>query len=213
MKLSAELATAASALLTKLWDRSHLLSWALAIGSFLGFAILAALALTGSPTFVDANNTASPWLLLASIIFATFAVIKNYEKWSVQTVKLFPDEQQSIYYGPIKQADGSITTQISVRFEVFNVTDKSIWLPDVTLVRPRSYAPIRMNGVLLKDQSSNLYGPYELPPHERTSGSVLLMIEEDLMDQIARKGVAVIIKDQFGHRHKLKLSKITRSKS
>jgi hypothetical protein len=207
------LATAAPALLTKLWDRSHLFSWALAIGSFLGFAVLAALALTGSPTFVEANKTASPWLLLASIIFAAFGAIKNFEKWTTQTVKLFPNEQQSIYHGPIKQADGSIINQIEIRFEAFNVTDKSIWLPDVTLIRPRSHAPVRLKHVLLKDQSSNLYGNYELPPHVRTSGTVSLIIEEDLMDQIARKGVAVIIKDQFGHRHKMKLLNITRTKS
>ena len=205
------LATAAPALLTKLWDRSHLLSWALAIGSFLGFVVLAALALTGSPTFVEANKTASPWLLLASIIFATFGAIKIREV-DYPNGQAVPNEQQSIYHGPIKQADGSTITQIEIRFEAFNVTDKSIWLPDVTLIHPRSHAPVRLKGVLLKDQSSNLYGHYELPPHVKTSGSVSLMIEEDLMDQIARKGVAVIIKDQFGHRHKMKLLNITRTK-
>ena len=153
--------------ITRLWDRSHILLWALAIGSFLGFVVLAAMALTGSPPFVEANKQVSPWLLLASVILATLAALKYYQDRSIQTVKFFPNEQQSIYHGPIKQTDGSITTQISIRFEVFNLTDKSIWLPDVTVIRPQSHAPIRMKHVSLKDQSSNFHGGYELPPHGR----------------------------------------------
>src|SRR5262252_4419966 len=57
------------------------------------------------------------------------------------------------------------STQISIRFEVFNLTDKSIWLPDVTVIRPQSHA--LMKHVSLKDQSSNFHGDYELPPHGR----------------------------------------------
>jgi hypothetical protein len=197
--------------ITRLWDRSHILLWALAIGSFLGFVVLAAMALTGSPPFVEANKQVSPWLLLASVILATLAALKYYQDRSIQTVKFFPNEQQSIYHGPIKQTDGSITTQISIRFEVFNLTDKSIWLPDVTVIRPRSHAPVRMKLLLLKDQPSNVHGGYELPPHGKTRGSVELMIQEDLTRQIARKGVAVAIKDQFGHRHTIKLLNIVKS--
>src|SRR5262249_16256013 len=59
------------------------------------------------------------------------------------------------------------STQISIRFEVFNLTDKSIWLPYVTVILPQSHAPIRMKHVSLKDQSSNFHGGYELPPHGR----------------------------------------------
>jgi hypothetical protein len=209
--LTLDLAKAVPELLTKLWDRSHLLWWALSIGSFLGFAVLAAIALTGSPAFVEVNKTASPWLLLASIIFATFAVVKHFEKRTIQTVKLFPDERQSFYHGPTKQIDGSTTTHIGIRFEVFNVSDKSIWLPDVTLIRPRSHAPVRVKHVSLKDQSSDYYGPYELPPGAKTRGSVDLMIQEDLTEQIARTGVVVSINDQFGHGHKIKLPKIKES--
>src|SRR5262249_35923155 len=177
--------------ITKLWDRSHILLWALAIGSFLGFVVLAAVALTGSPQFVEANKTISPWLLLASIGFATLATLKHYQDRTIQTVKLFPNERQSFYHGPIKQTDGSITTQIAIRFEVFNLTDKSIWLPDVTVTRPRSHAPVRMKLVSLQDQSSSLHGGYELPPHAKTHGAVDLMIQGDLTEQISRKGVAI----------------------
>jgi hypothetical protein len=203
--------TKASAELARLWDRGSLLLWALAIASFLGFVVLAALALTGSPTFVQANDTASPWLLLASILFATFAGIRQYQERTIQTVQLFPDEQQSFYHGPIKQTDGTITTQIGIQFEVFNLTDKSIWLPDVTVIGPWSHAPVRIKNVSLKDQSSNMHGCYELPPHGRTSGSVHLMLQEDLTEQIARGGVSVTIRDQFGHRHKIKLPNIRKS--
>jgi hypothetical protein len=197
--------------LPKLWDRGSLLLWALAIGSFLGFAVLAALALTGSPTLVQANDTWSRWLLPASILLGVLALAKQYQERTIQTVKLFPDERKSYYLGPFKQTDGSINTQIVLTFDVFNLTDKSIWLPEVTLIRPRSHAPVRVKAVSLKDQSSDLYGGYELPPHGKTRGVVNVMIQEDLTQQIAREGVAVSIKDQFGHRHKIKLLSIIRS--
>ena len=198
--------------LPKLWDRGHILLWALAIGSFLGFAVLAALALTGSPAFVEANKTASPWLLLASILFVVLAALKHYQERTIQTIRMFPNELQSTYSGPHKQNDGSVTTQISIKFEVFNVTDKSIWLPDVQLLRPRSYAPVRMRHVLLKDQLSRVHDPrHELPPGARTPGSVHIIIEGDLTEQIAYGGVVVSIKDQFGHKHKIKLPNIRKS--
>jgi hypothetical protein len=200
--------------LAKLWDESRFLKfllWALAVASFLGFVVLAVIGPTQFPSFNEANWAASPWLLLASILFAVLALVKHYQERTIQTVELFPDEGQSFYHGPIKQTDGSITTQISIRFEVFNLTDKSIWLPDVTVIRPRSHAPVRMKHVSLKDQSSNFHGGYELPPHGKTRGSVDLMIQQDLTKQIARKGVAVVIKDQFGHRHTIKLLNIVKS--
>jgi hypothetical protein len=69
----------------------------------------------------------------------------------------------------------------------------------VTVTRPRSHAPVRFKHVSLKDQSSNLHGGYELPHMQKTDGAVDLMIQEDLTEQIAHKGVAIVIKDQFGH--------------
>jgi hypothetical protein len=143
-----------------------------------------------------------------SIVFGVFASLRQYQERTVQTVSLFPYEIQSTYHGPIKQADGTITTQIGIRFEVFNLTDKSIWLPDVKLLRPRSHASIRIKVVFLKDQSSDFVGPYELPPHAKTRGSVDVMIQEDLTAQIAKRGVTVLIMDQFGHKHTIKLPKI-----
>jgi hypothetical protein len=197
--------------LPKLWDRGSLLLWALAVGAFVGFVVLAAVALTGSPTFVQANDTASPWLLLASIIFAAFAGLKHYQERTIQTVRLVPNELQSYYHRAI-QADGSVNTQITIYLEIFNISDKSVWLPDLKLLRPKSHAPVLTKAVSLKDQSSDYYGSrYELPPSARTNGSAILMIQGDLTDQIARQGIKLCIEDQFGHRHILKLANIRRS--
>jgi hypothetical protein len=63
----------------------------------------------------------------------------------------------------------------------------------------------------MKDQSSVYDGTYELPPGASTHGSVHLMIQEDLTDQIARRGVKLCIEDQFGHRHKLNLPNLRKS--
>jgi hypothetical protein len=196
--------------LARLWDRSHILLWALAAGTFIGFVALAAGALTGSPSFVQANDTASPWLLLASIMFAALAGLKHYQQRTIQTVRLVPIETQSFYHKAV-QSDGSVNTQISIRLEVFNISDKSIWLPDLKLLRPKSHAPVLTTVVSLKDQSSVYHGGYELPPDAKTSGSVLLMIQGDLTDQIARRGVKLCIDDQFGHRHEVNLTRLTKS--
>jgi hypothetical protein len=184
--------------------------WALAAGTFAGFVVLAAGALTGSPSFVQANNTASPWLLLASIMFATFAGLKQYQQRTIQTVRLVSIETQSYYHKAV-QTDGSVNTQIVIYLEVFNISEKSIWLPDLKLLRPKSHASVLIKAVSLKDQSSVYHGGYELPPGAKTRGSVLLMIQGDLTDQIARRGVKLCIEDQFGHRHKVKLTNIRKS--
>src|SRR5262249_27701380 len=153
-----------------LWDRGSRVLWAFAIATCFGFVLLAAVALTGSPPFVQANNTASPWLLLLSIMFATFAALKQYQERTIQTVRLFPNEAQSFYHRAV-ETDGSVTTQISIRMEVFNISEKLIWLPDLKLLRPTSRAPVLHKMVTLKEQSSRFHGPYELPPGERTNGS------------------------------------------
>jgi len=192
----------------RLWDRGSFLLWAfLAAGAFVGFVVLAAMALTGSVPFVQANNLASPWLLLAAIGFAALAFLKHYQD---QTVRLVPVETQCFYHKAV-QTDGKVNTQIGVRMDVFNINEKSIWLPNVKLLRPKSHATVLSKVVTLKDQSSAYHGTYELPPGAKTSGSVHFMIQGDLTDQIAGIGVKLCIEDQFGHKHKLKLSNLRKS--
>ncbi len=176
----------------RLWERGSFLLWAfLAVGTFIGFVTLA---------FVQPNNQALLWLLAAWITFTIFAVLKR----TIQTVRLVPNEVQSYYHGA-RQPDGRMNTQIVIDMQVFNISDKSIWLPNVKLPRPKSPAPVLNKVMLLKDQSSALHGTYELPPGANTHGSVLFMIQGDLTDQIAHDGVRLCIEDQFGHRHKLNL--------
>jgi hypothetical protein len=182
----------------------------LAIGSFAGFIVLAAIALTGSPTFVEANKTASPWLLLASIIFAALAALKHYQERTIQTVRLVPDEVQSYYHGA-RQPNGMINTQIVIDMQVFNISDKSIWLPKVKLLRPKSHAKVLTKMVIVKEQSNPYHGQYGLPPGANTHGSVVFMIQGDLTDQIAHGGVRVCIEDQFGHRHELNLPNLRKT--
>ena len=194
----------ASAEIRRLWDSGSFLLWALAIGAFGGFVVLAATALTGSPPFVEANHLASPWLLLASIAFAAFALLKHYQERSRQTVRLVPDETRCFYNRAV-QNDGRVNTQIAIRMYVFNITDKPIWLSDVKLLRPKCHAPMLVKHVTLQHQSANYHGPYELPAGAKTDGSVHLIIQEDLTNQIARLGIKLSIEDQFGHRHKINL--------
>jgi hypothetical protein len=192
----------------RLWDRGSFLLWAfLAVGTFIGLAVLEVVAQTGSPPFVQAINLVSPWLLLASIIFAALAALKLYQERTIRTVNLVLNETQCYYHKAV-QTDGSVNTQIVIDMQVFNISKKSIWLPDVKLLRPRSRALVLNKHVALKEQAGAYHGAYELPPRMRTDGSVNFMIEGDLTDQIARRGVKLCIEDQFGHRHILNLPNI-----
>ena len=139
-----------------------------------------------------------------------FAALKQYQERTIQTVRLFPNEAQSLY-GRAVQSDGSVATQIAIRMEVFNISEKLIWLPDLKLLRPTSHARVLHKMLTLREKSSHYHGPYELPPGERTNGSAHFIIAGDLTDQIARHGVRLCIEDQFGHRHKLKLTNLRKS--
>jgi hypothetical protein len=109
----------------RLWERGSFLLWAfLAAGTFIGFVTL---------TFVQPSNPTLLLLLAAWITFTIFAVLKH----TIQTVRLVPDEVQSYYHGA-RQPNGMMNTQIVIDMQVFNISDKSIWLPNVKLLRPKS---------------------------------------------------------------------------
>jgi hypothetical protein len=182
----------------RLWERGSFLLWAfLAAGTFIGFVTL---------TFVQPSNPTLLLLLAAWITFTIFAVLKR----TIKTVRLIPDEVQSYYHGA-RQPNGMMNTQIVIDMQVFNISDKSIWLPNLKLLRPKSHATVLTKMVSLKEQSSAYHGPYELPPGANTHGSVLFMIQGDLTDQIAHGGVRVCIEDQFGHRHELNLPNLRKT--
>ena len=184
----------AAAEIPRLWDRISPLLWlALAIGTGLGAVVVG-----------------PAWLLTASLVFAALTVSKWYQEHSVQTVRLVPIETQCFYH-KVVQTDGKVNTQIDIRMDVFNITDKSIWLPNVKLLRPRSHAPILTKHVSLKHQLGVYHGSYELPSGAKTNGSAYLMIQGDLTDQLAHRGIKLRIEDQFGHRHKLNLPNLIKS--
>ena len=194
----------ASAEIARVWDRGSTVLWPVAIASFSGFVVLSALALTRSPPYVQANNIASPWFLIVSIGFAIFAVLKQYQERTVQTVHLFPIEVQSFCHRAV-QNDGSVTTQIAIHMEVFNISEKPIWLPDVKLLRPKTHAPVLVKIITIGEEHLSL------PPGEKAEGQVLLIIQADLAPEIVRRGISLYIQDQLGHKHKLKLPNIRTS--
>ena len=123
----------------RLWERGSFLLWAfLAVGAFIGFVTLA---------FVEPSNPTLLLLLVASIIFTIFAVLKR----TIQTVRLVPNEVQS-YYHVARQPNGMMNTQIVIDLRVFNISEKSIGLPNVKLLRPKSHATVSSKAVTLRDR-------------------------------------------------------------
>jgi hypothetical protein len=104
-RLNFDLAKAAPEI-WRLWEQGSFLLWAfLAVGAFIGFVTL---------TFVQPSNPALLLLLVASVIFIIFAVLKR----TIQTVRLVPFETQCFYHRAM-QTDGKVNTQISIRMNVF----------------------------------------------------------------------------------------------
>jgi hypothetical protein len=118
-----------------MFGRGSLLLWSLAAGTFIGFSVLVVGALTGSAPFVEANKIAHRGCYLSRSCAPHLLALKQYQERTIQTVRLVPMGAQS-FYGVTKQLDDTVNTTIVIKMEVFNVSEKSIWLPDLKLLRP-----------------------------------------------------------------------------
>ncbi|NBO18092.1 MAG: hypothetical protein EBV03_02495 [Proteobacteria bacterium] len=87
---------------------------------------------------------------------------------------------------------------------VFNLTDETIWLPQIKISKPATNAPYLNKMFLVKQQTGQYFGGYEIPPRGKTQGSAHIMIDADLSAKISKGGVVLKIADQHNHWHTLK---------
>jgi hypothetical protein len=58
--------------------------------------------------------------------------------------------------------------------------------------------------IIVRHQTREYYGEYEIPPRGRTEASGHLIIEADLCAGIAKRGIAIRIADQNKHWHTIR---------
>jgi hypothetical protein len=145
--------------LVTLWNRGSILLWALAAASLV--AVAGATAVIGIDAEITGPARAFPlWLFVIAVAVAVLAAFKTYHERTVQTIRLVPSDNSFAHAA--RQPDGTTLTQIAVDFEVYNLIDRTVWLTEAKIARPKGRALHSM--VVLRDQDSQYHGrSYALP--------------------------------------------------
>jgi hypothetical protein len=193
-----------SAAVTSLWERSSLLLWGLAASCFLIFITLAA----GShwqagdtPALFASYGT---MLVLAFIVLFVFAAIKTYSERPKPTLSLLAQEGQS-FCGQTRQKDGTIITQLTLRFLATNLTDGAIVLSSIEIHRPfvRRRA-ILTKQVMVRQPNGQLYSSKcPIEPQSLTYGSADIFITHPVGSVGKTMRAVVAVQDHLGRWHKL----------
>ena len=102
------------------------------------------------------------------------------------------------------QRDGRVTTQIVCDLHAFNLSDEARWLTGIRLVWPWTHARVLHHTIMVRHQTREYYGEYEVPARGRTEASGHLIIDADLYDSIAKRGIIIRIADQNKHWHTIR---------
>jgi hypothetical protein len=196
--------------LFQLWERGGaILLWALTAISAVVFAVLVAGAVIGVAEAGLALESYGLLLVLAVVAFGILAAVKTIQsRYRSPTVHLIADETQS-FWSQSKQQDGRITTQLSFRAQVTNLTDDVIKLSDVRISRPWTQARLLAKVLLTRHPH---YPEVRLFSHENPIAPRAIsevhctFMLERAIGRPGRPMIAVFkISDQLGRWHKVKL--------
>jgi hypothetical protein len=146
-------------------------------------------------------------LVTITIITGVIGSFNLYSENNIQTVKLVPYGDECFVH-KATQPDGSITTQIICDVYVFNLTDKTIWLPQIKLSKPKTNVQYLSKIFTVREQAGRFYGGYEIPPYGKTDGRGHIIIDEDLSSKIKKGGIVLKVADQYNHWHELKFPNV-----
>jgi hypothetical protein len=188
------------------WARGSMLLWALAA---ISIALTATLRLC---VYVQLEKAGALWaeyglaLILSSVGFAILALFKTYGEREKPNLSLIENEEQSLW-AHSTQTDGSVLTQLSLRFQATNMGDTTIQLSGIKLNRPW----VRRKSIITKmlhtrHPTQNVHGSrYPIMAHSLTEASATIIVK-DAVGGIGKKGtmrVSVSVQDHAGRWHKL----------
>jgi hypothetical protein len=185
---------AISAAITSFWARSAILLWCLATACSVALIALAAEAhwKVGDAPALLAQYGA--WLGAAIPVLLVLAVFKTYSDRPKPTLVVLPREGQS-FCALARQRDGTIATQLSLRFQATNLTDGAIVLSAIKLRCPF----VRRHAAVSKQML-----PLLIEPHSLTNDG---LADIGIAHRVGRVGktmrVVVFVRDHAGRWHKL----------
>jgi 4-amino-4-deoxy-L-arabinose transferase-like glycosyltransferase len=181
-----------------------MLLWALAA---ICIALTATLRLCG---YLQIEKAGALWgeyglaLILSSVAFAILALFKTYGEREKPNLSLIANEEQSLW-AHSTQADGSLLTQWSLRFQATNMGDTTIQLLGIKLNRTW----VRRKSIITKmlhtrHPTQNVHSSrYPIMAHSLTEASATIIIK-GAVGGIGKKGtIRVSVQDHAGRWHKL----------
>jgi hypothetical protein len=160
---------ALSAAIMSFWARSAIFFWCLAACFFILLLTLVAGAhwqLGDTPAWLAEYGTI---LVLAIPVLLVFAAFKTYIERPAPILSLLPLQS---FCGQSRQRDGRITTQLTLHFQVTNLTDGEIMLSAIELRRPfvRRRAILQKMLVVRRPNGNGYSSETPVEPHSLTRG-------------------------------------------
>jgi hypothetical protein len=188
------------------WSRGSLLLWGLA-------TVCIALAVTlRLCAYWELQKAGVLWaeyglaLILTSVGFAVLACFKTFGERVKPNLSLIADERQS-FWGHASQTDGSIITQLSLRFQATNMGDSTIQLSGIRLNRPLVRHKSIIEKLLMTEHPvGDVYGSRNpIMPHDLAHASATIIIK-GAVGGVGKRGtmrVSIGVQDHAGRWHKL----------
>ena len=145
-------------------------------------------------------------LILSCVGLPILALFKWIAERKPPNLSLIPNEQQSLWTHSTQQ-DGSVITQLSLRFQATNMGDTTIHLSAIKLNRPC----VRRKSIITKllmtqHPTSNTHSSqFPVMPHARTEAAATIIIKGAVGGTGRKRAmrVSVSIQDHAGRWHKL----------
>lgn len=188
----------------ELLRRGSFVSFALASAVLAAAVVFALLARFDPDNFAVPYRTYGIWFWLESAFLFVFAAFLRVRERGKKSVNIVPVEHQCDASAP-RQPDGSVHTHLSCHFDVFNLTNAPIRLPQVRLIKPRPRARVSLSVMTVQQHQGSCFGDYQIPAGCETAGHAIIFIDADLTDAIRRKGVVLKIGDHLNRWHKVRV--------
>lgn len=178
-----------------------MLLWAIAVASFCATAGLYIAGRIDAVTFGATTQSSVAWLLPLGLMTLVLAGFRTYYERSRPPVRFVAQNQQSFLHVQ-KQQDGSFTTQIVARFEVLNLSQSPIYLPEIKLIKPRTQAEIIQKTFITRQHDGVMFGRNVIPPGHATDASADIIFRSDIIGSSHDVNIKLKISDQFGRWHR-----------
>jgi hypothetical protein len=185
---------ALSTVIASSWARGSTLLWGLAT------ACIALIGVLRLCMYFELEKASGWWsdygllLILASVCFLILASFKSYSEREKQHLSLIANEGQSFWHHAT-QPDGSVITQLALRFQATNMGDAAIHLSSVRLNRPW----VRRASIIQKDlhtrhPTENMHSSrFPIRPHSLTEASAHFMLRGAVGSAGRRRAIRVVI--------------------